>query len=162
MGCKKQGHWVKRRGHGHKLTRVFKTRIVGASRLIEWTVSPNESLKLKQYIFCKIWVAYIYDCSFKKTWPHCDGYCHFRLLEWAHGLATFFSSFFARKDSYTKCKKIATRILLSQFVFAFCILISSRLPQWVEIFTEGALFFRLWPLRTQKHFFLVFNSPKKQ
>ena len=67
--------------------------------------------------------------------------------------SNFFSSFFARKDSYTKCKKIATRILLSQFVFAFCILISSRLPQWVEIFSEGALFFRLRPEELRSIFF---------
>ena len=125
-----------------------------SSRLTGWMASPNESLNLRKYIFLRSELHINETAPSKKTWPHCVECCHFRLLEWAHGLATFFPSFFARKDSYTKCKKIATRILLSQFVFAFCILISSRLPQWVEIFTEGALFFRLWPEELRSIFFL--------
>ena len=111
----------KRRGHSHKLTCVFKTRIVGADWLGEWLHPMKIWILRNMYIFCKIRIAYKCDCTFKKTWPHCVECCHFRLLEWAHGLATFFLLFLHAKIVTRSAKRLRQEYcylnLYSHFAF---------------------------------------------
>ena len=92
-----------------------------SSRLTGWMASPNESLNLRKYIFLRSELHINETAPSKKTWPHCVECCHFRLLEWAHGLATFFLLFLHAKIVTRSAKRLRQEYcylnLYSHFAF---------------------------------------------